>query len=340
MRLLLHVPLARGSTRGNWITALRWTKILSDLGHTVRTVDPSEYASVVHKSYDALIALHARRSADAIELFRIAAPRSQVIVALTGTDLHIDLTGHGADYRSVTNSLAVADHIVLLEPEGLKQLEPSLRSKCVVIYQSTEIPKLSRQSHAACFKISLLAHLRAVKDPFLIIRAVELLPSSSKATVIHAGEATSPEWRNEAVRWTQRCPRYEWVGALPHLNAMQLLANSHVTVLTSRHEGAPSVFSEAARQGIPMLSTRIPASVGILGPSHPGLFEIDDALDLAKLIDKAETNKKFYHELCGASAALEHRLSPQAEQNAWNALVNRVARGQEPTSLRSGKPPA
>jgi len=321
MRLLLHVPLPRGSTRGNWITALRWEKILIELGHTVRVVDPSEYDTALNSTYDALIALHARRSAKEISKFRMTATQGKIIVALTGTDLNVDLN-HGSDgFRSVTQSMSTADRIVLLEPEGLKKLAADLQPKCVVIYQSSALPIIEAQPQADSFKISFLAHLREVKDPFLITRAVELLPLSSSAKVYHAGEATTVAWRDRALKWTQKSSRYDWLGAIPHQDAMQLLGTSQLTVLTSRHEGAPSVFSEAATLGVPILSTRIPASIGILGAEHPGLFNFGDAVELAKLINRAETDHVYYQELCDASIRLRDRLSPQAELQAWKELL-------------------
>ena len=322
MRLLMHVPLPRGSTRGNWITALRWEKILRRLGHTVNTVDPSEYKSVMTDSYDALIALHARRSAEAISKFRLTAPNTKIIVALTGTDLNIDLDNEAKRLSSVTNSLEVADRILLLEREGLKRLPINMQTKCRVVYQSSSVPKLSRRPAPGFFTISLLAHLREVKDPFLIARAVNLLPNASKARVLHAGEATSPIWQEQALTLTQKNRRYEWLGAIPHHAALQLLADSDVTVLTSEHEGAPSVFSEAAVQGIPIIATRIPASVGLLGPDHPGLFNVGDASALSDLIDRAETDQTFYEDLCAANSDLKTRTAPEAEERSWWQLLD------------------
>ena len=327
MRVLLHVPLPRGSTRGNWITALRWSNILSQLGHTVQTVDPTEYDSAAHGSFNVLIAMHARRSADAINKFHIAAPQSKIVVALTGTDLHVDLVRGSTGFGMVIESMEFADRIVLLEPEGLKKVPMDFRAKCSVIYQSTVLPVLNEQPQGPMFKISFLAHLREVKDPFLICRAAELLRPDSATSITHAGEATTRIWKDRAVKWTQKCLRYEWVGALPHRDALQLLANCQLTVLTSRHEGAPSVFSEAAALGVPVLATRIPASVGILGSNHPGLFNVSDALELANLIERAENHQSFYEELCDASSGLRERLSLQTELRAWEELLSRVDQG-------------
>ena len=328
MRILLHVPLARGSTRGNWITALRWEKILTQMGHTVCTVDPAEFESAAHGAYNLLIALHARRSADVITKFRSAAPQAKIIVALTGTDLHIDFMRGADGFDKVNGSIEAADRIVLLEPQGLKKLLPQVHSKCSVIYQSSVLPALQKKPRDSAFKISLLAHLREVKDPFLICRAAALLKKTSTASIYHAGEATTPSWEHRAVQWTQKSPRYQWLGPIPHRDALQLLANSQLTVLTSHQEGAPSVYSEAAALGVPILSTRIPASLGILGSTHPGLFDVHDAPRLANLIERAETDQGFYRELCDASLGLADCLSLAAESKAWKKLLAIWQQGQ------------
>jgi len=333
MRLLLHVPLPRGSTRGNWITATRWAEILTSLGHTVRTVDPAEFPGTATDTYDALIALNARRSEAEIRHFRENSGSSKIIVVLTGTDLHVDLACVSADGDLAMNSLELADRIVLLEPQGIKQLKPALHSKCRVIYQSSPVSVLPKKPAPEFFTISLLAHLREVKNPFLVNQALELLPVQSKTRVFHAGHATTDAWHARALQWAQRCSRYEWLGPIPHQDAMSLLANSQLTVLTSHHEGAPSVFSEAVAQGVPILSSRITAALGILGTDHPGLFTAGDAAQLADLVWRAETDQCFYQELCSASNDLRVRLSPEAELNSWRELIAELAfiEGEEHT---------
>lgn len=198
MKLLLHVPLPRGSTRGNWITALRWTQILTDLGHTVCTVDPSEYDAMIDSSYDALIALHARRSAEQIVRFRTTVPQGKIILALTGTDLHVDLNGDSPCFRSVTESMNVADRIVLLEPEGLKQLVADLHSKCVVIYQSSTLPSLQRPPPACRLQnLAVSTSQRGERS---------LSPQSSRRTVANLFPRTSDAcWRSHHHVLAGRC---------------------------------------------------------------------------------------------------------------------------------------
>ena len=145
MNLLLHVPLPRGSTRGNWITAQRWASILQSLGHSVKTVDPDEVIKMDYAGYDALIGLHARRSSDVIRQWKRQVPDRPVIVALTGTDLHVDLASGGMRASTVVETLQIADHIVLLEPEGMNTLGSELHSKCRVIFQSSPRATFSKQ---------------------------------------------------------------------------------------------------------------------------------------------------------------------------------------------------
>ena len=321
MNFLLHVPLSRGSTRGNWITAQRWAGILETLGHSVNTVDPDEVLKSDFAAYDCLIGLHARRSSAVIHQWKRENPSRTVIVALTGTDLHLDLSAGGLRSAMVMESLQVADHIVLLEPEGRTKLPREVHQKCCVIFQSSPKARVNSQGNDDEFCVSMLAHLRDVKDPSLIVKALEYLPSESRIRVVHAGEATTDFWNQQASQWDQHCPRYHWLGSVPHDEALTLLAGSKLTVLTSHHEGAPGVFSEAAAHAVPVLATAITASVGILGGNHPGLFQPGDASGLARLMWKAESEPLFYKQLTTASCALCERLSPEQEVQSWRDLI-------------------
>ena len=65
MRIGLITPAPAGTRYGNRITALRWARVLRSLGHRVCVAQTYDGAP-----YDLLIALHARRSHDAIRRFR------------------------------------------------------------------------------------------------------------------------------------------------------------------------------------------------------------------------------------------------------------------------------
>src|ERR1700730_12268580 len=142
MRTGIITPAPPRSRYGNRVTALRWARILKTLGHRVRV--KQEYEG---ERYDLLLALHARRSHDAVKQFHHQHPEAPIIVALTGTDLYRDL--HTSP--STRASLELATRIVALQPKALDQLEPGLREKTVVIYRSVESKPRARRAARPSF---------------------------------------------------------------------------------------------------------------------------------------------------------------------------------------------
>src|SRR5262249_4008786 len=91
VRIALVCPAPAGSRLGNRITALRWQRMLRELGHT-----PFIDEELGPRRHDVLVALHARRSAAAVFASRERHPGRPIVVALTGTDLYRDIH-HDAD---------------------------------------------------------------------------------------------------------------------------------------------------------------------------------------------------------------------------------------------------
>src|SRR5262249_57612100 len=113
MNILLVTPAPPGSRKGNRVTALRWAHLLRQLGHRVAIRE--EYRG---ERCDVLVALHARRSAGAVEAFRHARPTGPVVVALTGTDLYDDIRSNPTAQRT----LEQASLLVVLQPLGIAEL--------------------------------------------------------------------------------------------------------------------------------------------------------------------------------------------------------------------------
>ena len=122
----------------------------------------------------------------------------------------------------------------------------------------------------------------------------------------------------------RRNPRYRWLGELSRARAGRLLARCRVLVLTSRSEGGPSVLSEAAVAGIPILCTRIAGSVGLLGPRHPGYFPVGDTAALSKLLLRCESDAGFLERLGRSSRRLTESLLPARERAAWKTLLEEL----------------
>lgn len=315
IRILIVTPARKGSTQGNRITAQRWAGILESLGHQV-TIDER----FVTGDYDVLIALHARKSAISIERFRQTFSDRPIVLALTGTDLNQDL----GRSRLVDQSLQLADRVVHLEPRGVGRLKPEIRGKCVAIYQSSKPLSSPPVRLTRFFEVSVIGHLRPVKDPFRTARAARELPASSRIRVVHFGRALTQSMNDQAVREMERNPRYRWFGPVSHQESLRRLARSRLTVLSSQSEGGSVVIAEAIVNRVPILGSRIDANLGMLEPDYPGLFDYQDTQRLTELLLKAETDPSFYRALLNAGQSLRTRFLPATERKSWEQLLARL----------------
>jgi glycosyltransferase involved in cell wall biosynthesis len=116
-------------------------------------------------------------------------------------------------------------------------------------------------------------------------------------------------------------PRYLWHGSVPHARALQELARSRVMVLTSKAEGGPAAISESLACRVPILATRIDASVGLLGEEYPGLFPVGDHVELARLLTQCENDKSYVRKLQRACDRRRPLVDPEFERAAWKSLL-------------------
>jgi putative glycosyltransferase (TIGR04348 family) len=318
MKIGIVTPAPPRSKYGNRVTALRWAGILRDLGHRVNV-----RLAYDHEPYDMMVALHARRSYTAIRRFHQLYPARPLIVALTGTDLYRDIP------RSSTarQSLEIASRLVALQPKAGEELEPRLRSKLRVIYQSVPAsqPSLTRaQNGRRTFDVCVVGHLRPVKDPFRAALAARRLPSSSRLRIVHAGAAMSKDMEARARAEAAVNPRYNWLGEQPRWRVTQIFRRSAVCVLSSKMEGGANTVSEAAVEGVPLLASQIPGSVGLLGEDYPGYFRVGDTANLARLLHRAETDQAYLAMLRKHVEKLAPRFHPDRERAAWKRLLGEL----------------
>jgi putative glycosyltransferase (TIGR04348 family) len=325
MRIVIVTPASTGSRKGNRITALRWARLLRQLGHQV--VIRQEYRG---ERCEVLIALHARRSFPAVEAWRQTHPDRPVILALTGTDLYGDIHTDANAQRA----LELASRLVVLQPLALVELPEAVRPKARVIYQSSMALAVPARPRQGLFEVCVLGHLRPVKDPLRTAWASRLLPNSSRLRVLHLGAALSPDMEEQVRGEMAANPRYHWLGDLPRWKALRVLARSRILVQSSVLEGGANTISEALAASVPVLSSEIPGSVGILGVKYPGYFPVGDTHALAAHLHRAETDTCFYDSLKAWCRRLRPLVAPVRERASWRRLLRelRVLGASLPTS--------
>lgn len=299
---------------GNRVTALRWALRLRELGWHVFVEEGWS-----GRPADLLVALHARKSGEAIERWRRTYPGRPVVVAATGTDVYEDLEGPGEDAARARAGFDLADRIVVLQQEAVRALPEARRACARVVHQS--LPKLAVRPDPdpSCFEVVVLANLRSVKDPLLPARAVARLPDDSRVVVRHYGEGLEADLVAEARRLEG--PRWSWRGVKPRRAALCALASARLCVSPSRAEGGANVVTEALALDVPVLATRIPGATGLLGDDHPGLFPVGDVDALAVRLRRAEDEPEFLARLRDAGRRRAGLADPARERAAWRALL-------------------
>lgn len=317
LKITMVSPTLPAERTGNGITAARWSRRLGEFGHRVRIVRTYD-----GRPCDLLVVLHARKSAASALRFRRQHSERPFVVALTGTDLYGELQRSQQAQRAVAGAAA----LVLLQPRGLQALPRALRRKAHVILQSAVPPRRRQRRRTRSFDIVVLGHLRAVKDPLRAALAARRLPRASRLRILHAGRAMTPAFARRA-RDEMRCnPRYHWLGDVSHAEALRLLARSRALVLSSRREGGANVISEAAVAGVPVLASRIPGSLGLLGGDYPGTFEVGDTRALAVLLHRLEADPGFAARLRRRMRRLAPHFRPARERAAWGRLLAALPR--------------
>jgi putative glycosyltransferase (TIGR04348 family) len=310
-RLFIVTPAGAGLRNGNRHTALRWAALLRASGHRVRVE-----VAWNGEPCDALIALHARRSADSIA--RYAGTKKPLVVTLTGTDLYRDLP----DSAEARTSLELADRLIVLQDAALTELDASVRHKARVVYQSAD-PRLPHRPPKAPFRIAVIAHLRAEKDPLRAVAALAHIPDE-KMELVQIGDTLDPWFGKEAQAWAAREPRYRLLGSLPHRRALAWMAKSHVLVVSSVMEGGANVIAEAARIGTPVIASRVSGNIGMLGADYPGYYPVADDAALSGLLAQAAHDRRFHQRLKSALRSRRKLFAPAAERASLVRVVREV----------------
>ncbi|MDP8901743.1 MAG: TIGR04348 family glycosyltransferase [Actinomycetota bacterium] len=311
MKISLITPATARSRSGNWTTADRWARFLRRMGHGVQV----EGVWGGGRS-DLMIALHTRRSHPSIRRYAANHPDHPLVAVLTGTDLYRDIRFD----EDAQDSLDLATRVVVLQEAGLAELEPRHRTKARVIYQSAE-PIRPQPPAKTFFDVCVVGNLRAEKDPFRCALAARYLPSASRVRITHAGKANGEEFAGQAQAFVSAEPRYRWLGEVPRWRVRRLLSRARLLVQSSLMEGGANAVAEALAAGVPVIASRVPGNVGMLGEDYPGYYPVADERALALLLERAETDRAFYESLKVRCAARRPLTLPEREREALGDLI-------------------
>ncbi|MEO9150722.1 MAG: selenoneine biosynthesis selenosugar synthase SenB [Burkholderiaceae bacterium] len=301
-------PALADANNGNWQTAQRWARMLAE-HYQVQLTDRWQLGD---PAPEAMIALHARRSAASIQAFADAYPDRPLIVALTGTDLYHDIHHD----ESAQRSLALADRLIVLHERAPLDLPAEYRAKTVACFQSTETQAPILDKSAMHLRALAVGHLRAEKSPQTLFEAARLLVARGRDDICidHIGAALDAALGREAEALDQSNANYRWLGALPHEATRRCIQGAHVLVHPSLMEGGAHVVMEAVCSGTPVLASRISGNVGMLGEHYDGYFPPGDAAAAAALLMRCRDEPAMLRALTRQCAARAHLFEPPREQ--------------------------
>ena len=95
-------------------------------------------------------------------------------------------------------------------------------------------------------------------------------------------------------------PRYRWLGEVSPGEVRRRFGRCHAMVISSRMEGGANVVSEAIVADLPVLASRVPGNVGLLGEGHPACYPRESQARRAPL------------------------FTPERERAAWQALLGEL----------------
>lgn len=313
-------PAGKQSRSGNRATAVRWARILEELGHRVSIAETSD-----GRGADMMIAVHAWRSAGSIRAFAAKHPERPLVVLLAGTDIYRFQQSHPEETLA---AMDCATRLVCLHDLVHRAIPERFGAILRVIHQSAPPLDIPRDVDSAHFDVCVVGHLRDEKDPLRAAYAARLAEPGSRLRVTNLGKAHSDAWKQEAEAEMNRNPRFVWKGEVDADEVRRHFARSHAMVISSIMEGGANVVSEAVMAGLPVIASQIDGNVGLLGHDYAGYFPSQDTEALAVLLHRAETDPEFLTLLSEQCRERQPLFEPARERDAWRSLLEELVPDQ------------
>lgn len=348
MKILYLDPALSGTTSGNSSTSTRITEHWRNLGHAVTSLSvrgefpdgEAQLRKLINES-DLLVALHAKHCHSILKIWHDLHKPVPLILIVSGTDLFEPLLESGEVSIEFRWACEEASRIVTLAG-GLEEFFPASRqqewgTKTRVIYQGAEPVEWSCQEYDPQQAV-VIGHLRAVKDPLLPVRAVELLRErlnrnqavlkDVQLTIRHFGkmldlplmeqvEAAQEQLASGPLRW-------QWNGPLSESGIRQVMSSAPLLIMPSLHEGGANVVGEFLVSGLPVVASRVAGNTGILGEDWPALFDAGDPQALADLLLRWNQDEGFREQISQAAKNLAGQHDLRRERQRWGDLFREL----------------
>lgn len=266
---------------------------------------------------DAMIALHARRSAESIAAFRRDCPDKPLIVTMTGTDLYRDLN----ESPAARHSLDLADALIVLQEDAVRHVPLAHRHKTHVVFQSAPALTPAEKPNDRV-NIVVVGHLREEKNPETIFKLAEHLAAHPLPVhITHIGAPLDASIAARAQQLSAQHRHYHWANGLPHGLTRAAIKRAHLLVHPSRMEGGANVIVEAITAGTAVLASRMSGNVGMLGEQYEGYFDVDDHVGLFNLIQRYLHDANFPVRLATQCQARRHLFLPETERATLIKIV-------------------
>ena len=300
------------SPKGNSISARRIERLLLRAGY-----DAIAMHSDCPPSADVKISLQAFKTATASTEFKKLNPDGRLFVYLTGTDLH-----GGIEERPdlAEKVLGLAERLIVCQPACLPDLPERWRAKTTVIYPSIQLPELLSVEKPSVRLFTNVGHLRPVKNPHLMFRALRLMPD--KCLAVSLGVALDRSDGQQALIHQQQDSRYRWLSDCDRAEALAWMKNSIATINSSFSEGGANSVLEAIHLGVPVLASNIAGNRGILGDGYGGYFQSNNADELAELMHRCLKDNGFLESLSQQISARRALFSTKSEMTSFINLLD------------------
>ncbi|MGL5550634.1 MAG: glycosyltransferase [Culicoidibacterales bacterium] len=202
--------------------------------------------------------------------------------------------------------------------EAMKQWQPSLKERFVIIQNGINVTKFNKaQPIAKTHKIRIVmtAAFRHQKDQDTLVKAMVLLPNDYELLLVGNGERK--EILEQLVAELQLQEKISFLGIRSDVE--QVIKSADVFVLSSHWEGLPLSVIEAMAAGIPIVASEVPGlketvqGVGLL-------FEHENPQQLAEIIQTLTADEKLYRKCVEQGKAMSSQYDFKTKVSEHLAL--------------------